>query len=58
MGISMCWDMTPLGSGVGISEIELCSLLIVLACTKFLEIPETHREIFVDDLGGVDTPVG
>ena len=43
---------------MGTSEIELCSLLIVLACTKFFfEVPETHKNI-LDHLGGVDTPMG
>ena len=42
---------------MGTSEIELCSLLIVLTCTNFLQVPETQRNIS-DNLGGVDTPVG
>ena len=49
--------LTP-RSGVGTSEIELCSLVIVLAFTKFFWRFLRHIGTFLDHLGGLDTPVG
>ena len=57
-GTWRCQHIEPQGSGVGTSEIELCSLLIVLAWTTFFWRFLRHIGTFLDHLGGVDTPMG
>ena len=58
----------PGGSGTGLRtsrgqvlaplKVSCVHFSLCLHVPNFLEVPETHRETFVDYLGGIDTTVG